>query len=85
MFTWKRFTKISSILWILLIFIVFSETLTLLFKPTNENWRHSVRYVLGDVSLNTLIIVGFSTFFAILLGILLASSVTLFSFKVNAG
>ena len=81
MFTWKRFTKISSILWILLIFIVFSETLTLLFKPTNENWRHSVRYVLGDVSLNTLIIVGFSTFFAILLGILLASSVTLFSFK----
>lgn len=81
MFSWKRFTKISSILWILLIFILFSETLTLLFKPTNENWQHSVRYVLGDVSANSLIIVGFSTFFASLLGISLASTVTLFNFK----
>ena len=81
MFNWKRFTKISSILWILLIFILFSETLTLLFKPSNENWQHSVRYVLGDVSVNTLIIVGFSTLFASLLGISLASTVTLFKFK----
>ena len=81
MFSWKRFTKISSILWILLIFILFSETLTLLFKPTNENWQHSVRYVLGDVSVNSLIIVGFSTLFASLLGISLASMVTLFKFK----
>lgn len=81
MFTWKRFTKISSILWILLIFILFSETFTLLFRPTNENWQNSVRYVLGDVSLNTLIIVGFSTLFAGLLGIALASTVTLFNFK----
>ena len=80
MFSWKRFTKISSILWILLIFILFSETLTLLFKPTNENWQHSVRYVLGDVSVDSLIIVGFSTLFASLLGISLASTVTLYKF-----
>ena len=81
MFTWKRFTKISSIVWILLIFILFSETITLLFKPSNANWQHSVQYILGDVSLNTLIIVGFSSLFAGLLGIVLASSVTLFQFK----
>jgi iron(III) transport system permease protein len=81
MFSWKRLTQISSILWILLIFILFSETITLLFKPTTENWQNSIQYILGDVSRNTIIIVGFSTLFASLLGITLASSVTLFNFK----
>lgn len=81
MFTWKRFTQISSILWILLIFILFSETITLLFTPSNENWQHSVQYVFTDVSVNTLIIVGFSTLLASLLGLFLASAVSLFEFK----
>ena len=81
MFTWKRFTQISSILWILLIFILFSETITLLFTPSNENWQHSVDYIFKDVSINTLIIVGFSTIFACMLGLLLATSVSLFEFK----
>lgn len=81
MFTWNRFTKISSILWILLIFILFSETISLLFIPGNENWQHSVTYVFGDASLNTLIIVAFSTLFAGILGLLLATFVSLFEFK----
>lgn len=81
MFTWKRFTQISSILWILLIFILFSETIKLLFTPSNENWQHSVDYVFKDVSINTLIIVGFSTIIASILGLLLATSVSLFEFK----
>lgn len=74
---------VLSFIFIALVLIPNLNIFINLFNPVNENWTHIKKYLLVDYIINSLILVGFTGIFTILIGTSLAWIMSIYDFPMR--